>query len=108
MALRTQQGEQAPGHEGPGRAHPLGMPPASWAHGGSPPLIPAPTHFFFLPKNHHPAQARVLAHFAAILISMLKAPFTKLLWGIVPWYVTPPLVQLLFVLVLYSLQICAA
>ena len=41
-------------------------PPASWAHGGSPPLIPAPTQSFFLPKNHHPAQARVLAHFAAI------------------------------------------
>ena len=28
-----------------------GAPPASWAHGGSPPLIPAPTHFFFLPKK---------------------------------------------------------
>ena len=28
-----------------------GTPPASWAHGGSPPLIPAPTHFFFLPKK---------------------------------------------------------
>ena len=32
----------------------------------------------------------------------------KLLGEIVPWYVTPPLVQLVFVLVLYSLQICAA
>ena len=41
-------------------------------------------------------------------ISLLKAPLTKLLGGIVPWYVTPPLVQLVFVLVLYSLQICAA
>ena len=98
--------EQAPGHEGPGCAHPLGAPPASWAHGGSPPLIPAPTHFFFLPKNHYPAQARVLAHFAAI--SLLKATLTKLLGEIVPWYVTPPLVQLVFVLVLYSLQILAA
>ena len=39
---------------------------------------------------------------------MLKAPFTKLLWEIVAWYVTPPLVQLVFVLVLYSLKICAA
>ena len=28
-----------------------GAPPASWAHGGSPPLIPAPTHSFFLPKK---------------------------------------------------------
>ena len=43
-----------------------GVPPASWSHGSPPPLIPAPTLFFFLPKNHYPAQARVLAHFAAI------------------------------------------
>ena len=28
-----------------------GAPRASWAHGGSPPLITAPTHFFFLPKK---------------------------------------------------------
>ena len=41
-------------------------------------------------------------------ISLLKAPLAKLLREIVPWYVTPPLVQLVFVLVLYSLQICAA
>ena len=47
----TAGGGQAHGHEGPGRAHPLGAPPASLAHGGSPPLIPAPTHFFFLPKK---------------------------------------------------------
>ena len=31
----------------------------------------------------------------------------KLLGEIVPWDVTPPLVQFVFVLVLYSLQICA-
>ena len=42
------------------------------------------------------------------LISLLKAPLTKLLWGIVLWYVTPPMVQLVFVLVLISLQIFAA
>ena len=42
------------------------------------------------------------------LISLLKAPLTKLLGEIVPWYVTPPLVQLVFVLVLYSLQNFAA
>ena len=41
-------------------------------------------------------------------ISLLKAPLTKLLGEIVPWYVTPPLVQLVFVLVLYLLQIFAA
>ena len=26
-------------------------PPASWVHGGSPPLIPTPTHSIFLPKK---------------------------------------------------------
>ena len=41
-------------------------------------------------------------------ISLLKAPLTKLLWGIVLWYVTPPMVQLFFVLVRYSLQLFAA
>ena len=28
-----------------------GAPPASWAHGGPPPLIPAPTHFIFPPQT---------------------------------------------------------
>ena len=43
---------QAPGHEGGGRAHtPWARPPVSWAHGGPPPLIPAPTHSIFLPKK---------------------------------------------------------
>ena len=48
------------------RPHPLGAPPVSWAHGG-------PLHLFQPPhtpsssqKNHQPAQARVLAHLAAI------------------------------------------
>ena len=52
LALRTHQGEQAPGHEGPGHAHPYrARPPVLWAHGGSPPLTPAPTHSIFLPKK---------------------------------------------------------
>ena len=89
------------------RPTPLGMPPASWAHGGPPPLIP--THFFFLcltqtRKTKHEFQPPLLW----FLISLLKAPFAKLLGEIVPCFVTPPLVQLVFVLVLYSLQICAA
>ena len=41
-------------------------------------------------------------------ISLLKAPLTKLLWGIVLRYVTPPIVQLVFVLVIYLLQIFAS
>ena len=56
-------------------------PLASWAHGGSPPLIPTPTHFFFLPKNHHPAQARVLAHFAVIFDLLAQSTSHKTVWG---------------------------
>ena len=41
-------------------------------------------------------------------ISLLESPLTKLLWEIVAWYVTPPLVQLVFILVLYPFQIFAA
>ena len=81
MALRTQQGEQAPGHEGPRRTHPWARPPASWAHGGSPPLIPAPTHSFFLPKNHQPSQARVLAHFSAIFDLLAQSTSHKTALG---------------------------
>ena len=63
------------------RAHPtpLGAPPASWAHGGPPPLIPTPV--FFLPKNHHPAQARVLAHFAVIFDLLAQSTSPKTAWG---------------------------
>ena len=75
-------GEQAPGHEGPGRAHPYrARPPALWAHGGSPPLIPATTQSFFLPKNHQPAQARVLAHFAAIVDLLAQSSIHKTALG---------------------------
>ena len=67
------------------------------------------THTLLPPTNMNiqfiPESKLILLPFS---ISLLKAPLTKLLGGIVPWYVTPPLVQLVFVLVLYSLQICAA
>ena len=39
-----------------------------------------------------------------ILISLLEAPFLKLFWRIVAWYVTPPFVQLVFALVVYTLN----
>ena len=44
---------------------------------GPPPLIPAPMLFFFLPKNHYPAQARVLAHFAAIFDLLAQSSIHK-------------------------------
>ena len=70
-----------------------------------------PLHLFQPP--HTPSSQKITSQlkpeFLLILlpfsISLLKAPFTKLLWGIVLWYVTPPMVQLVFVLVIYSLPI---
>ena len=103
------RGELPPGHEGGGRAHP---PRALSCLVG--PWWPSSTYSFshtlILPppntKNQlKPESKLVLLPFS---ISLLKAPLTKLLGEIVPWYVTPPLVQLVFVLVLYSLQICVA
>ena len=44
-----------------------GAPPASWGHGGSPPLIPATTHSFFLPQtpltSSNPSPSSFCCHF---------------------------------------------
>ena len=76
MALSTQRGEPAPGHEGPGRA-PL-------PHG---PHV-APLHLFLHPcsssssqKNHQPAQTRVLAHLAAIFDLLAQSTIHQTVWG---------------------------
>ena len=100
--------ELPPGHEGggrpPSRARPLPRgPTVALLHLFLHPHTPSSSH-----KHHYPAQARVLAHFAAIFDLLAQSTSHKTAWGIVPWYVTPPLVQLVFVLVLYSLQICVA
>ena len=58
-----------------------GAPPVSWAPGGSTPLMPAPTHFVFYPKNPHPAQARVLARFAAIFDILAQSSIHKTALG---------------------------
>ena len=75
-----------------------------------PPSTYSSSHLLLLPPEKiipqlKPVFLLFLLHFS---ISLCKAPFTKLFWGIVPWYVTPPLVQLVFILVLYSLHIIAA
>ena len=58
-----------------------GAPPASWAHGG-------PLHLFRHPhtssssqKNNQPAQARVLAHFAAIFDLLAQSSTHKTALG---------------------------
>ena len=109
MEQRTHQGGQPPCHEGGGRTHPPRVRPClvgqqwpSSTYSFSQTLHLPPTNT----KNQlkHEFQPSLLP----FSISLLKAPLTKLLGEIVPWYVTPPLVQLVFVLVLYSLQICVA
>jgi hypothetical protein len=61
--------------------------------------------FFFLQKNHKLVQTHVLARLAAIFDLLAFTPFSKLFWGIVHRYVTPPLAQLVFVLVVCYLHI---
>ena len=100
--------ELPPGHEGGGRppykARPLPRGPmVALLHLSQHPSSSSVSH-----KPEKPTQARVPATFAVIFDLLLIAPLTKLLGEIVPWYVTPPLVQLVFVPVLYSLQIYAA
>ena len=67
LGTKNTAGGQAPGHEGPGRAH------SPWARPLSRGPLVAPLHLCQHPqtssstqKNPHPAQAQVLAHFAAI------------------------------------------
>ena len=110
LSKESTRGGPHPVHEGGGAPPPYWVrPPVSWAPGGSPPLMPAPTHFIFYPKKSPSSSSPSSSSFCCDFQSLSsKAPFTKLLWEIVAWYVTPPLVQLVFVLVLYSLQILAA
>ena len=102
-------GGHPPSHEGGGRALPPRAltlprgPMVALLHLSFHPHTPSSSH-----KHDYPVQTRVQAHFAVIFDLVAHSTSHKTAWGIVPWYVTPPLVQLVFVLVLYSLQICAA
>ena len=88
---------------------PLGTPPYLVGPWWTPSTYASTHTLHLLPKkNPHPSQSRVLAHFVAIFDLLAQSTSHKTVWEIVPWYVTPPFVQLVFVLVLYSLQICAA
>ena len=76
LALKPQQGVQAPGHEGPGRAPCLVGP--WWL-----PSTHSCTHTLLLPpkKNHQPAQARVLAHFSVIFDLLVQSTSHKTALG---------------------------
>ena len=100
---KSTRGELPPGHEGGGRAPLPRRPTVALLHLFlHHPLLLPPTN---TNNQLKPESKLVLLPFS---ISLLKAHLTKLLGEIVPWYVTPPLVRLVFVLVLYSLQIFAA
>ena len=82
MVQKLPRGELPPDHEGGGRAlPPWARPPTSWAHGGPPPLIPAPTHFFFLPQTPISSSTRVQAHFATIFDLLAQSTSHKTAWG---------------------------
>ena len=68
-----------------------------------------PLTYLFIPHHHLPPEKIPIALSPVFLSSnlrisiyLLEAPFPKLFWGIVAWYVTPPFVQLVFVLVVYT------
>ena len=70
-----------------------------------------PLTYIFTPLHHLPPEkiphcslSCVLALKPTVSISLLEALSPKLFRGIVAWYVTPPFVQLVFVLVVYILN----
>ena len=82
MEQRTHQGGQPPCHEGGGRAHPPRARPLP--HGPTVALL----HLFLHPhtpssshKHEYPAQARVLAHLAAIFDLLAQSTSHKTAWG---------------------------
>ena len=93
------------GHNPPGRARtPMHALVGCGPHVG-------PLTYLFSPHCHLPPEKITIAlSFVFLLsnprisISLLEAPFPKLFRGIVAWYVTPPFVQLVFVLVVYILN----
>ena len=82
LGTENTAGGQAPDHEGGGRAH------TPWARPLSRGPTVAPLHLFLHPhtpsssqKNPHPAQARVLAHFAAIFDLLAQSSIHKTALG---------------------------
>jgi hypothetical protein len=95
----------------PGGQHPPGRATPPWrGQVGVGPLQAPLTYPFslFFPLLQKPTTIAFFPVFLLpnlrFLISLLGAPFSKLFWRIATWYVTPPLVQLVFLLVVYILS----
>jgi hypothetical protein len=87
-------------------AHPLGK-PCKFAGPIGAPSLSALAHCLLPPpeKTTLALTPMFLLTFVRFFISLLGAPFVKLFREIAPWYVTPLVVQLVFVLVDYVLHI---
>ena len=71
----------------------------------APSLIPSHLIVSYLQKKFSIALSPVfLLSNPRVSISLLEAPFLKLFREIVAWYVTPSFVQLVFVVVVYTLN----
>ena len=103
------EGGAPDGHNPPGRART----PRRALVGCGPHV--GPLTYLFIPHHHLPPEKITIALTLSlslvfllpnprISISLLEAPFPKLFRGIATWYVTPPLVQLVFALVVYILN----
>ena len=70
------------------------------------PSLTSSSHIItYLQKNLHCSLSRVPALKPADFDLFAQSSVPKLFRGIVAWYVTPPFVQLVFVLVVYTLNI---
>ena len=79
---KSPRGELPPGHEGGGRAlPPWAHPPTSWAHGGPPPLIPAPIFFSASHKHEKPTQSRVSTPIVVIFDLLAQSTSRKTTLG---------------------------
>src|SRR4051812_42023771 len=75
-------------------------PPASWAQRGPPPLIPGPTHFVFLQKKSPHSSNSCSSSFCCDFRSPCSKLHSQNCFRGLFRYVTPPMVHLVFVLVL--------
>ena len=76
------RGELPPGHEGGGCAlPPWARPPASWAHGGPPPLIPAPIFFLCLTQTRKTNSSTSSSPCCVIFDLLAQSTSRKTAWG---------------------------